>query len=415
MTAQNTGGSTPGIPALLRVLNDRATLDLLLAGGPMSRNEIAQSTGLSKPTASEIIRRLEAAGLIAEAGEREGRRGPNAVLYRVIGERFLSVAVDIRFPDIVSTVVDVTGRAYPTARHPQSGVERDADAVAMVRTAVQRACAAAGVHEDDIVMVCVGLQAAVDHRADSLTFVDEMPGWPRHGVAAMLAAALGTRVVLENDANLAAVAERVGGAGADAESFALLWLAEGLGLALDLGGTVHTGHAGAAGEIGYLGAPAEAAALGGERLGDLVSDDAVLALAERFGLDATDSETALRSLAGLPPEHPLVAALAERVATSVVPALAVADPERVVLHGPTGIAGGDALATATARWLRDHTRWVTEVVAPGVTVEPVLAGARSTLRTLVADLLAERVGTLPDDTAPASAPHTRSLDTTGML
>jgi predicted NBD/HSP70 family sugar kinase len=370
--------ANPGTPGLLRVLNDQAAVALLLEHGPMSRNELARESGLSKPTAAEMLRRLESADLIREAGERTGNRGPNAVLYELTTDRFRAVAVDIDGRTARSVVVDVAGAPFPVVSHELSEAELAAPADVMLEAAVARACGAAGIDEDTVVAVGVGLQAAVDHDSDSLTFIEDMPGWPRHGVAATLAEQLGAAVLLENDANLAAVAERATGAGRDASSFALLQLADGVGLALDLGGVVHTGAAGAAGEIGYLEAD-------GATIGDLVSRDAVDALMAEH--DAADP-------AALPADHPFHLALAARVGTALLPALAVADPALVVLHGPTGIAGGAPLAAATARWLRDRTRWVAAVVPPQVVDAPVLEGVRHRLLAHVLLTMQAAVGRL---------------------
>lgn len=375
-------------PGLLRVLNDQAAVALLLGHGAMSRNELARASGLSKPTAAEILRRLEAAGLIREAGERTGNRGPNAVVHELTTDRFRAVAVDIEGRTVRSAVVDVAAQEFPVAAHEMTDAELIEPAEEMLGAAVARACAAAGIDEDAILAIGVGLQAAVDHDSDSLTFIEDMPGWPRHGVTAALGERLGVPVLLENDANLAAVAERATGAGREARSFALLQLADGVGLALDLGGTVHTGASGAAGEIGYLEAD-------GAEIGDLVSRDAVDALAAEH--DALDP-------ASLPADHPFHRALAARVGTALLPALAVADPALVVLHGPTGIAGGAPLATATARWLRDHTRWVAEVVPPQVVDAPVLEGVRHRLRAHVLSTMQAAVGRL--DTAPSRIERT---------
>jgi predicted NBD/HSP70 family sugar kinase len=365
---------SPGTPGSLRVLNDQAAVALLLEHGPMSRNELARASGLSKPTAAEMLRRLEAAGLIREAGERTGNRGPNAVVHELMTDRFRSVAVEIEGRTVRSVVVDVAGTPFPVATHEMTDEQLLAPADEMLAAAVARA----GIDEDEVVAIAVGLQAAVDHASDSLTFIEDMPGWPRHAVAAALGERLGVPVLLENDANLAAVAERATGAGRTASSFALLQLADGVGLALDLGGVVHTGAAGAAGEIGYLRAD-------GVEIGDLVSRGAVEALATEFAV--TDP-------AALASDHPFHRELAARVGTALLPALAVADPALVVLHGPTGIACGVPLADATARWLRDRTRWVASVVPPQVVVAPVLEGARHRLKAHVLSTMQAAVGRL---------------------
>lgn len=413
-------GRTPGQPGLLRVLNDRAALELLLDEGPLTRNEIAGRTGLSKPTAAEIIRRLESASLIRAAGTeaQAGRRGPSALVYEAITERDLAVAVDVQLVDVRSTVVDAAGRRFPVATHTMSEDEVASDGADIVAAAVARAAAAADVDPDLVTAVAVGVQASVDHTTDTLIFTDGLPGWPRDRVAATLSAELGVQVVVENDANLAAIAERSMGAGRSTGSFALLWMAEGLGMALDLDGRLHTGASGAAGEIGYLGVPADAHAIDPTAtiIADLISESAITALAAAHGITAPDGTAAtwrqvLPQLADLPAQHPFTTALGERIGHNVLPALAVADPETVVLHGPTGIAGGPALAASVTAWLRTRTRWSTAVVAPGVPDTPVLHGARHVLIDVVRAALDARVeGITADapDTASAPTPRMRT-------
>ncbi len=74
----------PGTPRLLRAINDRAALELLLDQGPLTRAQLGELTGLSKVTASQLVERLEERGLVSRVGEQAGGRGPNASLYAVV-------------------------------------------------------------------------------------------------------------------------------------------------------------------------------------------------------------------------------------------------------------------------------------------------------------------------------------------
>src|ERR1700753_1384412 len=74
----------PGTPSLLRELNDRAALELLLAEGPLTRAQLSERTGVSKVTVSQMLARLEDRGLVMVAGEQAGGRGPNAALYAAV-------------------------------------------------------------------------------------------------------------------------------------------------------------------------------------------------------------------------------------------------------------------------------------------------------------------------------------------
>src|SRR5215831_14698984 len=84
-----------GTPRLLRALNDRAALELLLERGPLTRAQLGEYTGLSKVTASQLVERLEERGLVTRVGEQAGGRGPNAQLYSVVPASGFVVGVEI--------------------------------------------------------------------------------------------------------------------------------------------------------------------------------------------------------------------------------------------------------------------------------------------------------------------------------
>jgi predicted NBD/HSP70 family sugar kinase len=382
----------PGTPGWLRTRNDRVALTLLLEHGPLTRNRIGELSGLSKPTAAQMVSRLEGAGLITVVGEASGGRGPNAALYGVRNDRMRGVAIDISESLIASTVVDATGALHPTVERELP--TRDRSPESDVRGAVSAAVEAAGVDPETIRIVCVGVQAAISDSGDRLSFTDTLPGWPEIGARIRVERALGLDVIIDNDVNLAAIAERVVGATADAGSFALLWIGDGLGVAVDLGGTVHRGAAGGAGEIGYLSVPREATALAPDAadLTDLIGGTAVAAIARAHG--ATGSS--LRELVeGISENRGALEQLAPRIALGILPVIAVLDPEVVVLGGPTGLAGGEMLAGLVRQQVSGLSRWNPAVVATGVSAHPVLAGARELLVSEIRSRLHNDVTSLP--------------------
>src|SRR5260370_35159480 len=99
----------PGTPSLLRAINDRAALELLLERGPLTRAQLGELTGLSKVTASQLVERLEERGLVARVGEQAGGRGPNAQLYAGVPTSAFVGAVQIGPDYPVAAWADVTG------------------------------------------------------------------------------------------------------------------------------------------------------------------------------------------------------------------------------------------------------------------------------------------------------------------
>src|SRR4051794_18424314 len=112
-------------------MNDRAALDLLIAHGPLTRTRIGELTGLSKPTASQLLNRLEAAGLVRATGRVSGRPGPNAALYEIEPTAAHVAALAVGHTGISAQVADITGTVVGACR-----VEADAvDAEVTGRTA----------------------------------------------------------------------------------------------------------------------------------------------------------------------------------------------------------------------------------------------------------------------------------------
>ncbi len=132
----------PGTPSLLRELNDRAALDLLLPGTPLTRTQISEQTGVSKVTVAQMLARLEERGLVTVVGQQEGGRGPNAALYSVVPSSAYVAGLYVELDGVSAGVADVTGRVVAEVSVNPNG---SANPVELVRGAVDRACRTAGV------------------------------------------------------------------------------------------------------------------------------------------------------------------------------------------------------------------------------------------------------------------------------
>ena len=290
----------PGTPSLLRELNDRAALGLLLGGEMLTRSQISEYTGVSKVTVSQMLTRLEERGLVAIAGEQAGGRGPNAALYSVVPSSAYVAGLYVESDLVSAAVADVTGRRVAEVSGNPNGGD---DPVELVRGTVERACASAGIEVTRLSALVIGSPGVVDPRTGDPRLAVNLPAW-HEGALDALKSAWHKPVVIENDVNLAAMAERADGAAAGADDFVLVWLGVGLGLATILGGQLHRGTAGAAGEIGYLpvhGAPLHTdlrhPASGGFQ--SLAGGSAVRELAAKYGFAAqTPAEAVQAALAG---------------------------------------------------------------------------------------------------------------------
>jgi predicted NBD/HSP70 family sugar kinase len=380
---------TPGTPRVLRAMNDRAALDLLLAHGPLSRTRIGKLTGLSKPTASQLLARLEAAGLVLATGTTEGRPGPNAQLYEVNPAAAYAAGLDVTPERVRAAVADVTGRTVGTYEVPTPGRRGTGAVVRQVTDALDGAVKAAGLARDDVRRLVVATPGAFDPTTGRLRYASHLPGWHSPTLLGDLAAALPMPVEYENDVNLVAVAEQRLGAARGHEDFVLLWNEGGLGAALVLGGRLHRGWTGGAGEVGFLpvpGAPlvrqVTKANSGGYQ--ELAGSQAIPQLARELGITGIPSGPYAEVAAALVERAAtedtvlhrlLLETYATRLATGLASLVSVLDPELVVLSGASLTAGGEVLRALVQAELEELAASRPKLVVGDVTEHPVLRGA----------------------------------------
>ncbi|MCA2183051.1 ROK family transcriptional regulator [Nonomuraea glycinis] len=374
----------PGVPRLLREINDRAALDLLLATGPMTRGQIGELTGLSKVTASQTLARLEERGLVEVVGAQAGGRGPNAALYSVIASSAYVAGLEVG-PNLISTAIaDINGRTVAEVAVDPTGHD---DPVPVVHDAIMKACRTAKVSAAKLRGVVIGTPGVVDPRSGDVRFSFDLPGW-HEGIREALAGDLKREVMIENDVNLAAIAEQADGAAQGRGDFVLLWSDRGLGMAVMLGGKLHRGRSGSAGEIGYLPvpgvplpedirtSPGRLPSLAGG-LQSLVSAEAVAELARSHGFEVDNAGQSVQVAVAAGAEgEPLLDEIAHRLALGVAAVCVILDPGLVVLAGEVGHAGGEALTSRVEEAVARICPVRPQVVTTAVTdPHPVLRGA----------------------------------------
>jgi predicted NBD/HSP70 family sugar kinase len=372
----------PATPSLLRALNDRAALDLLLEHGQLSRSQIGRLTGLSKPTASQLLARLESAGLVQAIGTSDGAPGRNAVLYSVNPAAGFAAAADVTPARIQAAVADITGAVVGDfeLRTPRGTHE----APASVTAAVVGAAASAGLTLADLDGVVIGTPGSFDPATQQLRYAKHLSGWHRPGILSSLAESLGTDVRVENDVNLAALAEHRVGAAVGCGDFVLFWADEGLGGALMLGGQLYRGATGGAGEIGFMQGTGDLVRMvrrensGGFQL--YAGPAQVVPLGRSMGLRgrsaaAMVAQAVRRESTDDPGESAaFLDELATRFAAGLASIIAIVDPAVVVLAGAIARAGGEALRARVEAELAELAMARPAVVLSTVPDNPVLTG-----------------------------------------
>ncbi|MBQ1097773.1 ROK family transcriptional regulator [Streptomyces sp. NPDC097107] len=396
----------PASPSTARAINDRLALRLLQQEGPLTAGQLKHLTGLSRPTVADLVERLTASGLIEVAGESgEQRRGPNAKLYGIVAGRAHLAALDVRTEGVAVLVSDLLGRVLAEGSVPIGDDTGTGPAVEQAVSLVERAAKEAGAYR--LHTVGIGAPGLIDPASGELRDSTGLPEWHRRLMAALQEKFPEARVGVENETNLAALAEQRDGAARDRDTFVLLWLGLGVGAAVVLDGTLRRGVSGGAGEVGFMpvpgtsGLPSATDCDGGFH--SVAGAAAVTALAARHGVTATPvgpepyaaalvREAVRRSGTGRdhhpdPAAERFLDALADRVALGAAAVVSVLDPGCLVLAGEVGRAGADVLAARVQHRLTRMSPLATEVRSSTLGGGAVLRGALLTARDRAQDEL----------------------------
>ncbi|MFE5189794.1 ROK family transcriptional regulator [Streptomyces sp. NPDC056628] len=383
-------------PSTARAINDRLALRLLQHEGPLTAGQLKQLTGLSRPTVADLVERLTDAGLITVVGEAgEQRRGPNARLYGIVADRAHLAALDVRTEGVSVAVSDLVGTVLAEASVPIGDDTGTGPAVERAVALVERAVKEAGA--DRLHTVGIGAPGLIDPASGELRDSSGLPQWHRGLVATLQERFPEARVSVENETNLAALAEQRDGAARDRGTFVLLWLGHGTGAAVVLDGALRRGASGGTGEIGFLpvpgttGLPSATDCAGGFH--SLAGSAAITRLAAEHGFAAGEAHApAAARLVAEAAAHAgearlFLDALADRIALGVASVVAVLDPGCAVLGGEVGQAGGPLLAALVEERVRRMSPLPVAVRPSTLGGTAVLRGALLTARDRAQEVL----------------------------
>ncbi|WP_328664304.1 ROK family transcriptional regulator [Streptomyces sp. NBC_00328] len=351
---------------LLRALTDENVLRVLMAHARLTRAEIATRTGISKPTISECVQRLEQARLVVDTGERTTGRGRVGSYYALAPHLGTALVASITPHGVAAEAVDALGRTHGQVRTAlQADAGQEAVAEALGAAAVQLGGQTGG----PLRLAVVSAADPVDRATGRLVHLPDAPFLVGAlDPPAVLAGTVTGPVLVDNDVNWAARAEYEYGCVQGVDDFVYLHLGEGLGCAVVGDGVVRRGHRGLVGEIAHL----YTAGPDGQAM-PFTEVFAALDL-RRASSTAVDVPKLLEILEAPDAGADRVrVALAHAIGGVLSAALSFADPQTVVVGGPWG--SRPRLIAALEEHLTRSPRSVP--VTAAVLTLPELAGARS--------------------------------------
>lgn len=347
-------------------MTDENVLRLLMEEGQMTRAEIAARTGISKTTISESMRRLDAAGMVTDTGERTSGRGRAGSYYALARSCGCVLVAAISPTGVVAEAVDALGTVVARAEVPLdrgAGKERAGEALAAAVCEVRDAAPAG------VLLTVVSAADPVDRSTGRLVQLPDAPFLVGDlDPVAVLAPLVRGAVLVDNDVNWAARAERESGSAVGLDDFVYVHLGEGLGCAVVSDGQVRRGHLGVAGEIAHV--------LTRGPSGTSLPFTEVFAHLDLRAPGSTAIDVGkLVAAVGRHDDDAdaVVAALADAVSGVLLAAVAFSDPQQIVVGGPWGHLPVfvDALDERVRRWPRR-----VPVAAAGLLEAPDVVGAR---------------------------------------
>lgn len=229
-----------------------AVLRLIWDEQRISRSDIARHAELSRSTVSEIVATLLPTGLVREGGPAPSRGGRRPIVLEFNDDAYGILGVEIGGAHVAVAVTDLRGRVLAWNEVPFD--VRD-DPVGTRRTVIElceKNLAQWGRGIDDLLGIGVGLPAPVDpDRPDQLSEL-VLPAWKGRSGMDEIAHHFGVPLLVDNDANLGAIAEHWWGVGRGIDDFAYIKVATGIGSGHLIDGQVYRGATGVAGEIGHM-------------------------------------------------------------------------------------------------------------------------------------------------------------------
>jgi predicted NBD/HSP70 family sugar kinase len=233
----------------LREANRHRVLKALQAAGSLTQAELARQTGLSPATVSNIVRDLaEARILDVTPTARSGRRAQAVSLSRGVG---VAIGIDVGYRHLRVAVGDLSHEVIAERARPLRPDHQADEGLVAASTLVDELLGGMELTRADVRGVGLGLPAPIDTGTGAVGSTSILPGWVGVPAAEVMSERLGLRVHVDNDANLGALGEVAWGAARGCREAAYLKVATSIGAGLIIGGRLHRGVAGTAGEVGH--------------------------------------------------------------------------------------------------------------------------------------------------------------------
>lgn len=231
--------------------NERVVMTLLSRGGPASRADLARLTGLAPHSITRLVEPLLARGLLAESVPLPAGRGKPSAKLSLVAAAAFGVGLSVMTDAVSLVLLDLAGAVGMTQAARLDSVEIDA-ATGQIAAMIDRAIGSMGWDRADMVGIGVGVTGYFIGNGARLNPPRLLDPWALVPLDTILNTALGAKVWIDNDGNVAAVGEAMLGEGRRVDDFAYLYFSAGFGGGVISSGNPLRGRHGNAGEFASI-------------------------------------------------------------------------------------------------------------------------------------------------------------------
>jgi len=239
---------------LIKTLNEIRLLNLIREVGPISRNELARRSQISKVAVSDIINRLNEAGFILEIGKGKStsKGGKRPTLLKLNPDNGYVIGIEIKRRTTIIALANLESEIKSTARLKYPiGASIDMVVPEIFRK-IESLFKKHHYDLDKLISIGIGIPGFVEYSKGELSFADTLQGWANLPLASRFLEHFNVPIIIENDVNTITLGESLIGAGRGKSNLVCIWLGEGIGAGIIVDQRLVRGETGTAGEIGYL-------------------------------------------------------------------------------------------------------------------------------------------------------------------
>lgn len=323
-----------GSQSSLREANRDSLVEALYRYGAMTQIELAEITGLSTATVSNLVRQLVEEGKLATQNTiRNGRR---ATLVTIAHTQGVSIGIAISRHSLLLTVIDSAHNILAEHRLPLPVGHKVDTTMERAMVLINETMETIGISFEQLVGIGIAVAAPVDCRSGLIPIPGILPGWDNIDLVTPLTNAFHVPVVVENDSNCAALCEARMGAGVGISHFVCVTTDGGAGAGIISRDELYHGVTGMAGEIGHIQVdPMGAICACGNRgcLDTVVNEQRLVSLLSVTHGDMTLEDLVQAAIEGDPGCRRVIADTAVRIGTACASLCISVDPQIVVVAG----------------------------------------------------------------------------------